>query len=217
MITKTGSIIAKNLYESKSGSTMTVNGALVIDGGIASSFSNTAYISTPYSQENVVTDLEIFVEVITPIEFPSSDSRYIVIGQDGANFKSPQIEVHATRVGYGLSTNQSGWSGNWNIAYNFQTSTRYGIKLTFKDNVAKLYVNDYLLNTTTINSGIYYTVPIRIGADTNGDYSWCGSVDLTKTYIKVGNNVWSGLDAYLQNNTAKIGKDFVASDTFYEY
>ena len=217
MIYKNGIIKQKIFYENENQGTYTVIGDVIITNGIASNFSNSSYIDTNYSQTNVVTDLDIYLEIMTPDTFSDTDNRYILLGQAGNNLKSPQIEVHPTRFGYGLSTDTSSWTGNWNINYDVQVKTKYAIRLKLKDNLAKFYVNDALLNTTTISNGIHWSVPIRIGADTSGAYSWNGSVDLTTICFKVdGNIVLSGVDAYLQNDKAKIGKNFIASKSFYE-
>ena len=192
-------------------------GTPTIKDGIVSNFTSDNYIVTSYKQAEPITDIEINVDVITPSEWSSTDNRYVVLGQYGSNFQSPQIEVHPTRLGYGFSPNKSGWMGNWSINYSFQTNTRYSINIILRNGESKVYLDGNLMDTASISYGIYYSVPICIGADTNGTVPWLGSVDLNTFYVKInGNYALKGLNSLQSPKIARIESDCLNVNDFYE-
>ena len=134
-----------------------------------------------------IKDMELSVDIITPSTF-NDNSNYTVIGQNGTNQTTPQLEAYSNGFWTAIpNAARNAWiavntKGEMSIAPN----TRYNIGIRLKDGVLSQLVNGIVVKTTDYSdSTAWYGVRLDIGCDTGGGYPWNGSIDLKtlKYYI----------------------------------
>ena len=216
-IRKNGVIQAPTFYENSSGSTYTVVGSLTNDNGVLSGFSASNYIILP-NPPTPVTSYEICMKFYM-VNF--NDGR--VLGNSTHNVHTPQLEApngSETKMWFGHPSSSYGWQG---INPNFVVTqnTWYWFKaiwdgtkvLTSMSTDGYSYSNTGSIDTTTCG----WNEGLELGYDSDTGAFNGGKIDFKESYIKINGNItFSGLDAYLQNDRAKIGKNFIASKSFYE-
>jgi hypothetical protein len=215
-IGKNGVVQAPIFYENSSGSAYTVVGSLTNNNGVLSGFSASNYIQTSTIDLSTANNWDIIYKLkysqLNGYQVPFSSDYSVMLG------------FNNNKVYYGL-----GQGSSWNIVslhtynnYTFEDNIDYFFKISFTGTSYSLSYsldgNTYILAITDNSTNKVASVSsYRFGDGRVLGTPFKGSLDLPSIFFRVENKVvWSGLDAYLQNDRAKIGKNFIASKSFYE-
>ena len=215
-ILKNGTVTAQNVYELGSGSTYTKVGTLTDNRGVFSGFSGTSYIDTNCTISAFSDKLEIYGSYTTGTDL--TNEKYIIC----LNPRNLGLQTISSKFRMVVFNNNSNWvmaSSSTTITAN----TFYQYKIISDNTTIRFYL---LTNSGWVNE-ISITLPT---ASTAGPLSFGvfspnnpktsvtdGSIDIKDYEIKVsGKTIWNGLDAYLLNNNAKVGKYFIGGSGFYE-
>ena len=217
MIYKTGIVKGKEFRENRDGSTYTITGTLTNEDGVVSGFSASNYITLPLLA-NPVTSYEICMKFYM-VNF--NDGR--VFGNSQTNVHTPQLEAPSgseTKMWFGHPSGSYGWQGT-NPNFTVSKNTWYWFKAIYDGAKVSIYMSahggDWVQCGTITTNTCGWNQALELGYDSDTGAFAGNFIDLKECYIKINGEIaWSGMDAYLQNGRAKIGKNFVTSNNFYE-
>lgn len=224
--------IVRKYYKYGTTPNATIIGSLTVNNGVASGFSSSKYMTLPTAfNGSAGSTWEIVFKVKTPTL--NTLQQFLAVGNQNS-YNSYFGVTTANVFRFRLSTNTSGsvicnLIGTTTIIAN----TDYWVKAEFTGSAYNLYLStdgvNYTLEATTTSSSIWtqYTFSwIGKGGDNNSLYPWLGSIDLTKSYIKVNDNDWwrgtfieestsSDYDFYKDINVCKLYKEIIRK--YYKY
>lgn len=215
-ITKNATTVAENIYELGSGSTYTKVGSLTNNQGVFSNFSVNNYITTNCTFSAWSDKLEIYGSFKTGLDLTSSQ---LVVSLNPRNLN---YEIAGSKIRLSIFNNNNNW-----VVYSgttiLDTNTKYNFKIISDNIVVKAYLlingdwflDSYVTLPTESNSG---SMSLGIFLPNNPHTSPLkGYLDIKDYEVKIsGKTVWNGLDAYLLNNKAKIGKFYIGASDFFE-
>lgn len=215
MIQKNGIIKTKEYLENNlSSSTYTITGTLTNNNGVFSGFSAANYITTNGSISGNTSNFVVFGHYKTGTDITTEQYVGCTLTRNLA------VKIQSSKFVLQLcSNNGGGWGTIINSTNTVTANTDYFYKITTDGSKLYLYINNALWVTLTIPSGGTYT-DTTWGFGNHLPTKVCpalGSIDLKKCGIKINNVItWSGADVYVVNDYAKIGKNYVTSNNFYE-
>ena len=214
-IQKNGIIKTKEFLENTlSGSTYTINGTLTNNGSIFSGFSAANYITTNGSISANTSGFIVFGHYKTGSDITTEQ----YVGCTLSRNLSTSIINSKFRL-LVCSNNGGGWGTIINSTNNVTVNTDYFYKIVTDGTKLYLYINGELWITLTLPASGTYT-DTTWGFGNHLPTKVCpslGSVNLKDCGIIInGVTTWSGDDAYMVNTNAKINKNYVTSNGFYE-
>ena len=212
-VTKTATAVAENMYELGSGSTYTKVGSLTDNRGVFSGFSASNYITTNCSMGANSNNLVVAGSYITS----NITSEQYIICTLSRNFA---IKVQNSKFIIQISSNNG---SNWNVVQNgsktITANTKYYFKAISDNSKIYLYIDNVLDATLTIpTDGTFASTTMGFGNHIpTKAVPALGFIDIKDFEVNIsGKTVWNGLDAYMLNNKAKIGKYFIGASEFCE-
>ena len=203
------------LENSLTSSTYTITGTLTNDNGVFSDFSAANYITTNASIGPFSDKFEIHGSCVTGSDVTTE--QYVFC----TSVRGISIKVVSSR--FYLSEAPNGNNGGWTNAIGSAAgtviaNTKYYFDVISDNTKWYFYSNGILLATLTVVTGSATTSTFGFGNHLPTKVSpFTGQIDLKDWTVEIaGETVWSGVDAYLQNSKAKIGKNFASSNIFYE-
>lgn len=203
MITKNGIITGKELNEILAN--FTTGGSVLIENGVASNFSNTSYI-TLGANFNINSTVEYHIGGLIPATTRVTANWEVFFGSNNANKYKMGLQKSTFKFSF---WNGSSWVVSDTVA---QTGTSYDVKLTWDKATYKMYYKLTSSNTwtqlTSFNAtDTCLTSNIFIGRNySNNPEFWSGSIDLSRTYIKVDDEII--YRPAVKTDIAKIQYDF---------
>jgi len=216
MIYKNGIIKQKNFYENENQGTYTITGTLTNNNGIFYGFSANNYITTNCSIGSNTNSLEIYGSYETVSDITTEQYIFCTLTRNLA------VKVVNSKFTFQVSSNNgSSWNNLIVGTAVISANTKYYYKIISDNTNIRLYIlinGTWVLQATIAISGTFTTTTLGFGNHLPTKVCpTLGYIDLTDYTVKSnGNIIWNGVDAYLQNDKAKIGKNFIASKSFYE-
>lgn len=216
MISKNGVISTKEFLENKSGSTYTITGSLTDNNGEFSGFSAANYITTNASVSANSSKLEVYGSYTTKSDVSTEQyvcctlTRNLAVTVINGKFR---LQVS--------SNNGSGWNNLIVGTSSVSANTKYYFKIISDNTNIRLYVlinNVWVLQATVAISGTFTTTTFGFGNHLPTKVApTLGYINIKDYIIKInGITTWTGVDAYLTNDKAKINKNYIGSLDFYE-
>jgi hypothetical protein len=186
MITKSGIMTGNQLNETLAN--FITGGSVSIENGVASNFSNTSYINlnTTFSVNSTV---EYHIGGLIPATTRVTANWEVYFGSSNANKYKLGLQKSTFKFSF---WNGSSWVVSDTVA---QTGTSYDVKLTWDKATYKMYYkltsSDTWTQLTSFNAtDTCLTSNLFIGRNySNQPEFWSGSIDLSRTYIKVDDKV----------------------------
>ena len=217
-IRKTTVIDTSSFYEEDGSTSYTIVGTPTIDEGVFKNLNYQNYINLPFFDfKNKAFSYSAIVNFTTE---DLSNARTTIFGQDGVDYKLPSLVSENGKPHLYYSTNGTAWAVNTTInTFSFEANKDYCCEFVVDLSTIKLKINSAEIYSNTY-AGITYDIgsnKLRLGGTLSGYTNWNLKGSIKNMVVKISDKiVWTSIGAYLQNSRAKIGKNFVASNTFYE-
>lgn len=201
----------KSYYKNGGGLNANVVGTFAsIEKGVASGFTSNSYLKLPKDFD--VTDgssWEMVWKITTPSEISSAVA---ILGRDASSQYASRLLLGSDRsMGLYIANGTSSWTVSIATPVNvIEFNTEYVIKASYENGVYSLFYKlakdeDWILVGTQSAAVCTQTNFIRIGhtydSGSSKHFAFTGSIDLSKSYIKINNELWWSGDEYI-----KVGK-----------
>ena len=177
-----------------------ITGSLINNNGVLSGFGESNYAEIPQAPSDIES-LELVFKFTTGDDITTRQSVY---GQTITNIACPQCIISGSEANMSLlevllGLDADTWGTPIYSTSTVSANTTYTTKVIW-DNTSKNMVfslktedGDFIQQGALTQNTIYWTEPMRIGADKNS-YPWLGSIDLNGCYINInGSRWWSGM------------------------